>query len=169
MKPTKQANKQVSNQANNLTIIIDTREKHPYCFASFFPCNEKDGKYNGKYNEVRKALKTGDYSVVGYEDVIAVERKTLDDLSHSLMSSQSKSRFHAELERLSEMQYVVLLIEGSIEDVLSHNYAGSTPGSKMFEEVVGVMAEYGIPVVFAGDRQCAQRFVWEWMKKVSEK
>lgn len=51
-----------------MKIVIDTREQTPYGFA----------KYDAE--PIRAALPTGDYSLPGFEDRVAIERKSLDDL-----------------------------------------------------------------------------------------
>ncbi len=58
-----------------------------------------------------RALHTGDYSIKGYEDVIALERKSLQDMVGSLMNG--RSRFLAEMERLAQFPYKCLCIESS--------------------------------------------------------
>ena len=56
------------------TVLVDTREQHPFDFSRF------RGWFAGIE---KKALPLGDYSVVGLEDVCVVERKDLSDLVHS--------------------------------------------------------------------------------------
>ena len=52
----------------NFTIIVDTRENLPYLFHGY-TCGMK-----------RSGLKTGDYSIEGYESAICIERKSKEDL-----------------------------------------------------------------------------------------
>jgi hypothetical protein len=66
------------------TLVVDTREKEPYEFP-------------GIDSVVRKPLNVGDYTHEGYEDVYAVERKTLDDLARSL--GRDRTRFKNEILR----------------------------------------------------------------------
>ena len=47
-----------------VTIIVDLRERRPYRF----------------HGAITKALSTGDYSILGLENCIALERKSLPDL-----------------------------------------------------------------------------------------
>src|SRR5271165_4371025 len=55
-------------------VLVDTREQNPFDFSRF------DGWFAGIEE---KALKLGDYSIAGLEDVCVVERKDLPDLIHS--------------------------------------------------------------------------------------
>src|SRR5207245_3096754 len=61
-------------QAPRPTLLVDTREQHPFNFSRF------RGWFAGVE---KKALPLGDYSVAGLEDVCVVERKDLSDLVHS--------------------------------------------------------------------------------------
>ena len=55
--------------AERLTIIEDTRESAPLDFSSF-----------RGVESVRQGLKTGDYSVAGFQDKLTFERKSVQDL-----------------------------------------------------------------------------------------
>jgi ERCC4-type nuclease len=54
-------------------------------------------------------LPTGDYSLEGYADRVAVERKTLADLYTTL--GQGRERFECELQRLAAMQLGFVVVE----------------------------------------------------------
>jgi ERCC4-type nuclease len=47
-------------------IVVDTREQNPFDFSGF------EGRFSGVE---RKALKLGDYSISGLEDICVVERR----------------------------------------------------------------------------------------------
>ena len=83
-----------------LVVAIDTREQKPYRFPR---------------SEVM-TLATGDYSVVGLEDRIAIERKTKEDAYSSL--GQGRARFERELQRLSRFDYAAIVIETSLPEFL---------------------------------------------------
>ena len=74
-------------ESPEIVVAIDTREQKPYRFAR---------------SEV-KTLASGDYSIVGLEDRIAIERKTKEDAYSSL--GQGRARFERELQRLSRFDY----------------------------------------------------------------
>lgn len=57
----------IENQAV-MRLIIDSREQAPYDFATYDVDTEPG------------TLHTGDYSLAGFEDRVAIERKSLDDL-----------------------------------------------------------------------------------------
>jgi ERCC4-type nuclease len=55
-------------------LLVDTREQNP------LDCSRFVGWFAGTE---KKALKLGDYSIAGLEDLCVVERKDLPDLVHS--------------------------------------------------------------------------------------
>ena len=62
-------------QTPRATLLVDSREQHPFNFARFrewFAGIEK------------RALPLGDYAIAGLEDICTVERKDLSDLVHSV-------------------------------------------------------------------------------------
>jgi hypothetical protein len=60
-------------------------------------------------------LKTGDYSVVGMEDVLAFERKSMADAIASTMAG--RERFLASCVRLATFRWRGILIEATYEDM----------------------------------------------------
>src|SRR6266851_6856039 len=82
-------------------IVVDTREQRPLSFM-----NSQPG-----------TLKTGDYSVLGYEAAIAVERKSLADLFGCV--GVQRERFVRELERLAAYRYPAIVIEASLAQVVA--------------------------------------------------
>ena len=60
---------------------------------------------------VTACLITGDYSVSGYEDQVAIERKTIDDLVGCL--GKHRDRFERELERAKGFEFFAVLVETS--------------------------------------------------------
>ena len=62
------------------TVLVDTREQNPFDFSRF------EAWFSGIE---RTALKLGDYSIAGLEDLCVVERKDLSDLVHSFTAERS--------------------------------------------------------------------------------
>ncbi|MGL4595281.1 MAG: ERCC4 domain-containing protein [Thermoguttaceae bacterium] len=82
-----------------LAIIRDTREQLPFLFYG----------YNA---DVRiGTLQSGDYSIACYENRVAVERKSLADLFHSL--TNERERFEREIERLECYEFSAVVIEAN--------------------------------------------------------
>ncbi|HVY62329.1 MAG TPA: hypothetical protein VHF22_11785, partial [Planctomycetota bacterium] len=84
------------------TVVIDTREQAPLSF--------------GSWPTVVAGMKTGDYSIQGFEDQIAIERKSLSDLFGCI--GRDRDRFERELLRLWALDYAAIVIEATLADVL---------------------------------------------------
>ncbi len=90
------------------TIIVDSREQAPFPFLSIDPWDE--------IPTIRAALPTGDYSIVGYESRVAIERKSVSDFYGSIGSD--RERFEREMIRLQQMEYAAVVIEGDWKELL---------------------------------------------------
>jgi ERCC4-type nuclease len=119
-------------------LVIDTREKLPYAFEG----------------AITKMLRAGDYSVVGYEDRVAVERKSKADAYSSL--GAARSRFQRELERLARLDFAAIVIECSLPELLEPPPFSQTHPRAVIGTLLGWSVRYRILVVFAGDRDHAQ-------------
>ncbi len=99
------------------TIVIDSREQLPYTF---------DGMDNGNLivPTVVAGLPSGDYSIEGMEDRIAIERKSLDDLYGSV--TWGRERFEKEILRLDvlgkehyDWVFSAVVIEATWPEIMS--------------------------------------------------
>ena len=119
-------------------IAVDTREQKPYRF---------------RHAQV-KTLATGDYSIVGLEDEIAIERKTASDLLASL--GRGRARFERELQRLSALDYAAIVVESSLKRLLEPQpYSRMNPKSAT-TSIISWSVKYRVPVFFADDRRHGQ-------------
>lgn len=92
------------------TIIVDTREQAPWSFdqLTLWQTAAEGGARIAVRTE-RGTLTSGDYSIAGMQDRIAIERKSLADLYGTL--GKGRARFEAELERLSRLEWAAVIIE----------------------------------------------------------
>ena len=88
-----------------MKILIDTREQQPYEFEN--------------PSEVG-TLSCGDYSIMGLENHIAIERKELNDLIGCLTTD--RERFERELYKARALDYFALVIETSFSDLVNGYY-----------------------------------------------
>ena len=123
------------------TIIVDTREQLPYDLE----------------DSIVGTLQTGDYSILGYTDICAIERKSLADLFGSV--TQGRERFEREVERLSQLRFAAVVIEASMGDILRGCPNSSANPEAVLATVLSWQAEYRIPFVFAGNREGGKAFV----------
>jgi len=130
-----------------LVVAIDTREQKPYRFAR---------------SEV-KTLASGDYSIVGLEDRIAVERKTKQDAYSSL--GQGRARFERELQRLSRFDYAAIVIETSLPDFLRAPAFSRMNPRAAARSMIAWSVKYRVCVFFAGDRRHGNALTWQLLEK----
>lgn len=123
-------------------IAIDTREQLRYMF---------DG-----YESFRTTLATGDYSLEGFENRLAVERKNHSDAWGCL--TEGRKRFERCLERLSALDRAAIVIEASMAEFcvappqIKRVNAATAMGS-----YISWSTKYRIPVFFAENRQWGER------------
>ena len=122
-----------------LIFIIDSRERRPYKLE---PCKVQ-------------ALTTGDYSVAGLEDRIAIERKEIDDLIGCL--TRDRERFTRELERGAAMDYFALLIEGTLQDLADGNYQSQMSVKSAVQSILAMSLKFRMPVWFVHNRVHGRR------------
>jgi ERCC4-type nuclease len=139
-------------------VIVDSREQMPFSFI---------GLKNWISGTTTRKLDVGDYSVVGMERLIRLERKTLTDLITTLM--QYRDRFFEECERLARFRYSALLIEATYEDIKSF-YDASLCTQAHPNAVSGSLdaleARFGIPVIYTSQhRALAEEKAASWLSK----
>ena len=123
-------------------IAVDTREQLRYLF---------DG-----YESYRTTLKTGDYSLEGFTDVLAVERKNHADAWGCL--TEGRKRFERCLERLGQLDRAAIVIEASMaEFVIPPPQIKRVNAATAMGSYISWSTKYRIPVFFAENRQWAER------------
>jgi len=99
------------------TVVVDSREQHPFSFRNIRARKDQGGGVNAvKIN--RQALRTGDYSIEGLEDVVAIERKSMEDFTSC--AGTDRRRFEKQLARLNEMPLGHIVLECDWSRLLAH-------------------------------------------------
>jgi ERCC4-type nuclease len=130
----------------DVTVIIDTREQTPLDLAPLM--------------SVTGTLTTGDYSIVGLEHMVAVERKSLPDFLACV--GKERERFERECQRLLAYETKAIVVEATWRDIeagewLLRNRSKVSPSAAL-GSALGWIAQ-GIPVVMAGTHERASQFV----------
>src|SRR5512133_146345 len=129
-------------------IIIDTREQTPLVFPNL-PAQ-------------RGTLVTADYSLLGAEDLMGVERKTIPDIA--ACCGQERERFERELERLESYWFRRLLIVGNESDVRAHKYRSRISPASIIGSLAAWEIRYDIPVVWAATPDLAALAIEKWVR-----
>jgi DNA excision repair protein ERCC-4 len=136
---------------DRITVVTDSREQLPYIFDP------------AKVATIRKALPAGDYSLVGLEDRVAVERKTLADFVTTVI--RGRKRFHRELQKLSFYDAACVVVECNFRDLVDGRYRSDAHPHALIATVASIVVDFGVPVYFCSDRQAACRFVEEYLTR----
>jgi DNA excision repair protein ERCC-4 len=115
-------------------VVIDSREQDPLIFQNLA--------------SVRGTLYSGDYSISGLEELIAVERKSIADLVACCMG-ESRERFERELHRLRGFRFKRLLIIGSRGEIELQRYRSRIAPKAVLATLSAFEIRYDCPVVFA--------------------
>ena len=135
-----------------MIILKDTREQAPYLFD----------RWNIKTQET--GLTTGDYSILGFSDKIAIERKTLNDLISCLMDKQ-RERFEKELTRGRSYELFVVVIEANLFQISNKNYHSVMNPDAVLQSIIAFHVRYGVPFLFAGDRSGGEYMTFSLLSK----
>jgi len=125
-----------------IKIIIDSREQSPWVFTG--------------HELIVDTLPTGDYSIQGLEDLICIERKELSDFISCCASG--RDRFKRELKRMQAYKVRCVIIEGSMTDILTHNYRSKIKPQCILGSLASWQARYNIPFILAGNRKQAEQY-----------
>lgn len=120
------------------TVIVDSREQSSYDFRTV-KSDAKDGNLPFIVPTIRRALKTGDYSVEGFEDTFAVERKELGDLFHCMGSD--RERFERQLERLNELSYSAVVVEADLARIRRGHDRSKLNPKTVFRSVISYQVD----------------------------
>ncbi|MBI2068965.1 MAG: hypothetical protein HYT79_00040 [Elusimicrobia bacterium] len=132
---------------SNFTIVVDSREKLPY-------------EYPGA---VCKALACGDYSILGYENHVAIERKTHEDAYSSLGSG--RERFERELKRLASLDYAAIVVESTLDGFLKAPAFTRMNPKAAVNSIIAWSVKYKVCVFFAGSRDMGRALTYRLLEK----
>lgn len=145
-------------------MVVDTREQRPYGFAGL-----KDNAVDGYAPKlivpsVRGTLNTGDYSILGYEDSITIERKSKGDLYGSV--SQSRDNFVGRLERMQSFAFAAVVVEASWDELLTQppSHTNYRPKS-LCRTIQAWITRYHVHWLMVPNREYAEAFTFRLLQR----
>lgn len=162
-----------------LVVVIDTREQKPYQFSSI-PADRRElreldipdlpgivGTIAAR--TVIGSLKSGDYSIEGYEDQIAVERKSKHDLYSTV--SQGRDRFEREISRLNSLHssiyqpvtpFAAVVVEAELSEIVKDppKHCKLRPKTILRTVIAWQQRYRNVHWVFAPGREAAEVIVY---------
>ena len=144
------------------TVIIDTREQMPWEF--------------GFHATSKRKLDTGDYSIEGYEHLLAIERKkSVSEIANNI----TESRFKDVLERLNKIPHSFILMEFSLDEIYQFPVGSDIPkkmwdklrisGNYIMKYLIELQLNYNIHLIFCDNAENAERTAVSIMKRIYEK
>lgn len=137
------------------TVICDSREKvGAWDFLIFPECRA----------QLVRGLKTADYTLEGYEDILAIERKrTSGEIANNL--GIKVKQFTDECARLQAFTHKYIICEFSLEDILRFPVGSGIPqrvwgklrinGKYLAKKLTQLSEENGIQLIFCESRENA--------------
>ena len=127
---------------DQVTAIIDTREQLPLDLSPL--------------RTVTGTLTTGDYSIYGLEQIVAIERKSLGDFLSCV--GGERDRFQRQVDRLVAFPVRALVIETTWLELEAGAWRSKITANAAIGSLLGWIAQ-GVPVLLAGDHKRAGRYV----------
>ncbi len=146
-----------------ITILQDTREKKPWDFT-----------FHG-FNQKIQHLKTGDYSVEGYENSLIIERKkSSGEISMNL--GFKRKQFDAEMKRMETFENKFIICEFPYERILEFPKNSGIPANiqhkvrmnpgYMSMSLSKIKAEYNVEIIYCENSYEAEMKAVEIFNKV---
>lgn len=136
--------------ADDLAIVVDTRERRPFSYPG----------------AVRGTLRVGDYSVAGFEARIALERKSFDDLVGCC--THDRDRFERQVQRLGSLEYGALVIEEDQAAILAGHDLSHVDPASVLNTLISWSVRYRVPVWLCSGRERARatvyRLLWHFVR-----
>lgn len=144
-----------------MLILIDTREQNPWAFEK----------------SEAASLKTGDYSLKGFEDKICIERKgCVEEFANNL--GRDFPRFERELGRMTMFPHRFIICDFPFRSVAEYPKSCSSLKAQNFSKMSGkfltkkiteIAVNYNINIIFFDSRKEAILYVESLMKRIYEK
>lgn len=137
------------------SIIVDTREQLPFSFSWVKPTPPLI---------TFSTLKTGDYSLAGFTDLITIERKSRSDLEGCCTAS--RERFERELARMADFSVAVVVVEADYSTLLTipSVFCKITPKS-LVGSLIAWKQRYGVHFELCPSRNFAQKITYRHLER----
>lgn len=134
------------------TVIRDTREQKGKGWTFYAHDNtRRPPRCNGT---IIDTLKTGDYSLIGYTDILTIERKADFSELWGNYSSKKRKAFESEMSRMSKIKYSYIIVESlftpDIMELSPPQFTKGVPGKSLVRWLMFLSAKYGVHIIPAG-------------------
>jgi ERCC4-type nuclease len=142
-------------KAPRAVVLVDTREQNPFDFMRF------EGWFAGVE---KKALKVGDYTIAGLENICVVERKDLADLVHSCTAN--RCLFVERLRLMTNYPHRLLVITSTLSKIKSpYSYVSVSP-NKIMQFLIATLAGLQVPFLCSDTHELGEELVASYLYQV---
>jgi DNA excision repair protein ERCC-4 len=134
------------------SILIDQRER-------------AELRFSDAVTTERVLLETGDYSLAGFTDAVAIERKSKADLVACV--GPERERFMEQMQRLAGYQVRALVVEASWEELAAGAYRSNMNPKSVTGTLLALVVDRGIPVLLVGSAREAAEAVERMLVRVA--
>lgn len=144
-------------------IAVDSKEQVPFVFADIH-AGASQGYKNIVVETIVKNLGPthGDYSMVGFEGTIHIERKSMDDAHGTLLGwGERRERFEQTLAFLSSIEFGAVVVECTLGSLLAnapeHGRKTKTENRRSLNQtILAWMRRYSVQWLFCDTRGLAE-------------
>lgn len=136
-------------------LLVDTREQNPLDFSRF------DGWFAGIE---RKALRLGDYSIAGMEDICVVERKDLSDLVHSCTTDRCV--FINRLRRMAQYPHRLLLVTSTLSQIKTPYAQSAGKPNQVTQSLIAALAGLQVPFLCSETHELGEELAASYLYQV---
>jgi ERCC4-type nuclease len=136
-------------------VLVDTREQNPFDFSRF------EAWFSGVEP---KALKLGDYSIAGLEDICVVERKDLSDLVHSLTAERIV--FVRRLRLMAQYPRRLLVITAPLSQIKSPYAHSNANPNQITQSLIATLTGLQVPFLCTETHELGEELVASYLYQV---
>jgi len=123
----------------DITCVIDSREQDPLPLSPL--------------KTIVKKLDVADYSAVGYENKIAIEKKSLNDLCACV--GRERARFDRMVKRLLDYEYRAIVVTDDWSKIDLKQYYGTLTPTQVYGAIMAWAMTAQVPIMFMGSHERA--------------
>ena len=135
-----------------MRILIDSREQRPFTFKGY------------DVDPETVTLPVGDYSLPGFTDKVAIERKELNDLISCLMNG-NRDRFERELAKARHFDLFAVVVQAPLSAVSRGQYRSEMKTQAALQSILTLQVRYRAAFMWAGNRADAEYIVHGLLSK----
>ena len=149
-------------------------KKSPSAIQLLQDDREKDGwseEYLGAGFKVEnKRMKTGDYTIVGMEKILCIEKKSgWSEIACDIATKANRQRFVKMLRRMKKYPIKIMVIHDKITTLLGRQFfSSSIHPHVVLGWLLNFQLEYGITVLLVGKKSKAKATIRALIRKIVE-